>query len=105
MFHTGIISQNTSYAHPTSWVYRRNRYFSPVISKIGTESFDKRTLSYTRNARNPYANGLIGIREAFLNNLMCLLLMFGLRTFDQSNGFAERRNIALTQLFNQRFNI
>src|SRR5690606_867659 len=65
------------------------------------ECFDKCTFTHARHAGYANSDRLVGVWQAGFDNVVCLLLMFRILAFYQSNRLAEGGFIALENTVNQ----
>src|SRR5690606_9207591 len=62
-FHTGFVTKNTSVRNTTARVNSQNRNFFTQSGQVFSESFDKRTFSYSGNSCDSDTNRIISKRK------------------------------------------
>src|SRR5580658_8038529 len=64
------------------------------MGKMRAEHVDERTLPYTGHTGYSHANGIAGVRQALLQNILRELHILRMEAFDQGDGLAKDGAVA-----------
>src|SRR5690606_9150136 len=89
LFHPRLVSKNTASRERGTWI---DRQYSNPMSKPRqhfAERFDECTFACSWNAGNSDADAVAGERQQLIEQFLAILFMFGIRTFQQGDRFAQ----------------
>jgi hypothetical protein len=78
----------------TAGIYRQHCNLFSDAREVFPKRLDERTFPYARNAGDPNAHRLIGVRQTTIDDLGGFLGMFGIGAFNQCDGATQRCNVS-----------
>ena len=89
LLHTCLITQNTAFTTLTTGVDGKHRQLTCIfLQYMQTENINGSTFTCSRYTTDTYTDRISGIRQAFLNDLLCHCLVFNFHAFHQSHCLA-----------------
>ena len=99
--HTGLVAEDTAFRTLAARVDCQDCQFASFVNQVHTECIDRRTFTGSRHSGDTDADGLAGMRQAFLNDFLCNLLVFIFGAFHQCHSLAEDRYVSFQDSFHK----